>query len=1032
VHKVAEKKSPHPATQSRSSHSHDSFAWNYRKNNPSDYSAIRDVLHATGARAKLKIGQPNDRYEQEADRVADKVMRMTDADVAQRVESGAVRPMKIQRVCPECEEGLQRQPEEEDDEEERLLAKEQPGQTPKITPNIESGISSIKGGGKPLSPSVQSFFEPRFGKDLSHVRVHTGREAAESARAIQARAYTTNNHIVFGSGEYAPENYNGMRLLAHELGHIIHGHTGVLRQEGEEIPLETVHEERPATEPNTSSRDNSISDNFDPCHVEVGDITNAALLHYWSAAESYLQNHSRGQDRYFDYANLMRRLAEERRRRIRMGHAWLGVTGLTEVPRRMYEIIPGAGLTAAISLADIEAETGLPSERSSAVVTPDQFDDFLRKNGIPQMDVQEWYSRQGLENPEMLRLTLPSPTIRETADIYNMTFNNLGALSPFGFPGMSAAGPIGIGTSGFTASPFDLYSRGMFLNPIYTPNTAMTNPRSMGGAELNWRGNLPEASMMYGTYADIIRYRNFNRIQPNAPVFDTGTRFGDPRLISITHSQPGTGGQVNMGHYAEKVRIMSGDYDPRGTNLMNQALTLINQEYGTSWNVTDVNQRNFLGVPDDHVTLVQDAIETRVARQPSAYANLVDGLLSRSPITVGGTTYNSWNQVQAARSTNAISDADYRLLRQELGQRARTRIVGVGMTLPEITVLQQIRSGLQLQGFSEGQSSIIATPEVLEVRRLMATGIPEGQAINMVARQSAFRGAGMGAVVGLGTGLYQIATGDENDPYLWQRAGVGVPINAAGGAGQAYLETQITTRMMNPILSDATTSGSSSLSMLTSRGLLARGAGGFGAGGVIAPAVTWLGMGADELFFDADYYWGDYAAKGGRSSVAGAVAGGGGALAAGITGAIAGSEVPILGNIVGFGAGILIYWIVDSAVGEDIEQSIRDSAGEQGCTGQVTAAEDENKEALNDALGDAYANMDFCWVAREVLPEHWTDVRRYLLGGAPTWLRNTYGRYGKRFAAFIHDKPWMKAGLLPVFRYWAKKGRSLESSKLPT
>jgi hypothetical protein len=190
----------------------------------------------------------------------------------------------------------------------------------------------------------------------------------------------------------------------------------------------------------------------------------------------------------------------------------------------------------------------------------------------------------------------------------------------------------------------------------------------------------------------------------------------------------------------------------------------------------------------------------------------------------------------------------------------------------------------------------------------------------------------MGTAVGVGAGIYRIATGDPNDPYRWYRPGVDVTLGGLGGVGQGYLEAQIGTRLASPILTEATTMGAAtSTSSVTASGLLARGAGGFAAGGVVAPAVTWLGMGIEDLFFDADYYWGDYAAKGARSGVAGAAAAGGGALAAGGVGALAGSEVPILGNAVGFLVGIGIYYLVDSSVGDDIEEGVRGAAGERGC-----------------------------------------------------------------------------------------------------
>jgi outer membrane protein OmpA-like peptidoglycan-associated protein len=75
--------------------------------------------------------------------------------------------------------------------------------------------------GHPLDPTTRSFMEPRLGRDLSSVRVHTGALAAESALAVNATAYTVHEDIVFGDGQYAPHTDAGKRLLAHELTHVM-------------------------------------------------------------------------------------------------------------------------------------------------------------------------------------------------------------------------------------------------------------------------------------------------------------------------------------------------------------------------------------------------------------------------------------------------------------------------------------------------------------------------------------------------------------------------------------------------------------------------------------------------------------------------------------------------------------------------------------------------------------------------------------------------------------------------------------------
>jgi hypothetical protein len=78
----------------------------------------------------------------------------------------------------------------------------------------------LRSPGQPLDANTRAFMEPRFGHDFSSVRVHTNVKAAESARAVDALAYTVGRNIVFGSGGYAPSSSEGRRLLAHELTHV--------------------------------------------------------------------------------------------------------------------------------------------------------------------------------------------------------------------------------------------------------------------------------------------------------------------------------------------------------------------------------------------------------------------------------------------------------------------------------------------------------------------------------------------------------------------------------------------------------------------------------------------------------------------------------------------------------------------------------------------------------------------------------------------------------------------------------------------
>jgi hypothetical protein len=80
---------------------------------------------------------------------------------------------------------------------------------------------ALRSPGRPLDARTRAYFEPRFGHDFSHVRVHADQRAADASRGVAARAFTLNEHILFGDHQYAPDGLAGQHLLAHELAHTI-------------------------------------------------------------------------------------------------------------------------------------------------------------------------------------------------------------------------------------------------------------------------------------------------------------------------------------------------------------------------------------------------------------------------------------------------------------------------------------------------------------------------------------------------------------------------------------------------------------------------------------------------------------------------------------------------------------------------------------------------------------------------------------------------------------------------------------------
>ena len=227
--------------------------------------------------AKLTIGKPNDKYEQEADRIAEQVMNAPqpvqrenlaeqDEEVRAKPKSDRITPLlqpQLENMAVDDEEEMmqakrqiQRQTEmplneeEElmqpkslvqaqlddlplDEEEEMMQAKGNGDRNYRSdTEDLENKLNNTKGGGSPLPETAKDFMESRFGADFSDVRVHNDSTAASMNQSIQVQAFTQGKDIYFNTGKYSPDSNEGRSLLAHELTHIV-------QQRGDEIAPKT-------------------------------------------------------------------------------------------------------------------------------------------------------------------------------------------------------------------------------------------------------------------------------------------------------------------------------------------------------------------------------------------------------------------------------------------------------------------------------------------------------------------------------------------------------------------------------------------------------------------------------------------------------------------------------------------------------------------------------------------------------------------------------------------------------------------------
>ena len=204
--------------------------------------------------AKLNIGEPNDKYEQEADANAAKVVQQINSSP----QGGSVQ--KQESLESENEElqmkpaisKIQRQETIEDEDEElqtkSLVQRRENLNGGEASTDLESSIQSARGGGQSLDPNLQTKMGQAMGADFSGVKVHTDAQSDQLNKSIQAKAFTTGQDVFFRQGAYEPSSRDGQELIAHELTHVVQQNSGKVQrsplqdivQRDDTLPVPTV------------------------------------------------------------------------------------------------------------------------------------------------------------------------------------------------------------------------------------------------------------------------------------------------------------------------------------------------------------------------------------------------------------------------------------------------------------------------------------------------------------------------------------------------------------------------------------------------------------------------------------------------------------------------------------------------------------------------------------------------------------------------------------------------------------------------
>ena len=207
---------------------------------------------------KLTVGKPGDKYEQEADATAAKVMGMSD-ETLQRQSQEETEDIQTQQIptlntSPISEKG--------EDEQEEIQTKGDRQQQTQTSSSLESRLGSSKGGGSPLADDVRGFMEPRFGADFGDVRVHNDSSAVQMNKELGAQAFAHGNDIYYAAGKSPGNN----ELTAHELTHTIQQTGGKLQRKANKLRLKsnigTSNKIKPFERFGSKEADNSS--NFEP------------------------------------------------------------------------------------------------------------------------------------------------------------------------------------------------------------------------------------------------------------------------------------------------------------------------------------------------------------------------------------------------------------------------------------------------------------------------------------------------------------------------------------------------------------------------------------------------------------------------------------------------------------------------------------------------------------------------------------------------------------------------------------------------
>lgn len=821
---------------------------------------------------------------------------------------------------------------------------------------------------QPLPAETRTRMEAAFGQSFADVRLHVDSPEVPAGE----KAFARGSDIFFERGAFGPGTKQGEEIVAHELAHVAQ-HTGPARGRSASPDVSALEADaRRAARDALAGRPASVHyhvsslmtlgftgtnpDEAGPCGILTDELDNAQLLLQLNRARVYLHQHRRDEGQFYDYANFLARLDRTRRSRVRAGHVWLAEPGLLYAPKELYRLRQGrVPLELIVERASASSTTTRAISPGNTLLTPAQLRRFLESQGVPTIDAASYFAMRDPSSTEPLRVDLPGRPRRAYVQLaQDGGFTRMFGPQPLMFPGM-AGGPFSGTRRPHQFAPFGPSNPfGPFMGQPASPSEQVFGIREITHTpsvattldELNTAPSSVTSSGAEQVYLPVPGPAAPMRSSGSLPWAGLGDEdhkysplLGAGALNPLLHpgaSLPaGTTGFMWEGSHASDFVVIDGRFFIRGF----RASML---RHGLSDAERAITKRFFGHGGGGPVTA------TLNRGTPGTYANdaLFPYLGATAVVRADGTPVNPDEIIRLMRdATTRLHGERYGYTHPSEGSPAYRRAFGdlaPGVCPPGAA--NCINQVMDVHDATVGSKRVIVLPQ--EDGTLIDLAQPEHASARNMNRYiydlpeeffttrglrrvpvsgAMWRGMGMSTGVGVGASvlgnLGAAARGQET--HFGRDAGINLVSTPVTTMAENYATNAMTHHLLAAGYSRQVA------------GAGGRIIGGTGVAAAAAPIITGGSMLAQEIFSDADYTSIDYSAAMGRSAVS---AGGGalaGALAAGGAGALAGSEVPLLGNAVGFVVGFAGYFLIDWFVGDDVEQGIRRGLGEYGCTGGV-------------------------------------------------------------------------------------------------